>query len=454
MRFILVGLVLAAGLSNCAPQNKSGDRFAASRNAFSESSAEARPSQAARSEAGGARASANGLTVVYSSRSDEETAYLKQEQGVYTLYPFVWDEIPNLDRNPIEGELGIETAGFSALWLDAADFTGDGQSEVFVKIIKNTGEQEGAVYRRTGKRSAQEIFRIASLGEISGPLPASPNGPAGIEVEESSGSQAIKAVYRYSRESQGFIQESQRLAARNAEGVDVRAMNTSQIEEFLRGPWQKAGSAQGQDKVIAFFSPQTRRLVFGQGRMVEILDWQSSVKMASGLLLNTRNSQISYIANNARISVASAKEVDVTFQGNALWSGLYQRMDAQERADSAPQNQPLVNNAPPFSGIYRNAEGSEYAFNYPRFSIEENGRSRSGAFALFSLNGQDVLELRFLDARGFAEERKIYLIEFQEHKEGARLIRTLALTPGSLAVWGAEKTGSASALLEQIEIIS
>jgi hypothetical protein len=399
------------------------------------------------------------LTALYSAVTAEESAYLKQVGPQNIVYPFVWDRNPNIDRDPTEDETGIiiPIANYRDIWIDSADLDGNGAAEIFMRLISASGHQLIYVYKLNGK-IAQEIFALESTGELN----LISDDKAGLIIESEEVTPNGVESIRYQFDKNTFRQTARSIKPQSAmlsnkETAAIRSLSTENQENFLNGPWlrmpadgQSAGS-NGPADVIVHFKPETYEVVFGQSDMIEVFNWRISTRVHSGLLLDARNSQINEIANNITVMYRSNNEIQLRFTGDSVWKGIYKRMTAREKEASLPQIKALEFDALTLSGLFKSALGTEYTFSYPNFTIMSNDAVEKGTYAIFTINNQNIIEMRFLNSRGLVTDRKAYAIEFQERREGNRLVRTLSLTPGSLIVWGLEGDSNTQVYLEQIE---
>jgi hypothetical protein len=120
------------------------------------------------------------------------------------------------------------------------------------------------------------------------------------------------------------------------------------------------------------------------------------------------------------------------------------------------------------SGIFRNNQGLEIAFEPPYFTwIDEVEGGASGGFSILFdiplLNGfylerdipdrVSIITFRFLNKSGIPEEDKVFVLEHQVNKDNNTLVKTIHLTSANLIVNGAVLTTKESLTLEQIEIV-
>ncbi|MCL2519463.1 MAG: hypothetical protein FWE37_00465 [Spirochaetaceae bacterium] len=399
------------------------------------------------------------LSHVFSSLNGEESAYLKQVGNQHTVFPFVWDRFPNIDRDPTEDETGIVVPinNYRAIWLDAISLPGYALPAIFLKLIAANGQQLAYVYRNIDN-VAVEIFALESLGEINLSMVA---GELFIDREETVATGLEVHRYGFSGSSfqlnSVFIRNESTLL-NNPEARALRALDVRAQEAFLHGPWIRSeldsGSflATNSGQVLVQFRPESREIVFGEHDMLEVFNWNFSTRLQTGLLLSTRNSQIDYITSNITIVYHSNNEILLRFNGDSPWRGTYRRMTASQMESTLPRSRSIELFPLQLNGSYFSASGSEWYFNATRFTLNEGANQRQGNYAVFRVNNQLILTLNFVNSRGITLEREAFLADFNERHEGGRTVRSLTLTPGELLVWGIEPAGVSPLFIEQIEL--
>ncbi|MEE8441809.1 MAG: hypothetical protein V3S41_08820, partial [Spirochaetia bacterium] len=104
-------------------------------------------------------------------------------------------------------------------------------------------------------------------------------------------------------------------------------------------------------------------------------------------------------------------------------------------------------------GLYTSDAGVEIVFGDTDFTYRDGRGQRSGGFALYRINNDLVLEMKFVDENRLPVESRRYSVEYAETTDDDRLIRTMLLQPGEVGIAGFFSSGDESTTLEQIELL-
>jgi len=248
----------------------------------------------------------------------------------------------------------------------------------------------------------------------------------------------------------------------------------SDFEEFLRGPWFK----QNEINHVVFFNPEYETINFYDGNVLEIYIIEDIIRHGYRLSLITRNNSISSIkkwiiitiSSHDTMEIASSKAQYKTIVESEQWEGTYSRLTADllETFLQTHGSTVRINDSLELSGIYRNNDGFEIAFEPPHFTwIDDENGGASGGFSIMSdvplVNGfylereiadrVSVITFRFLKESGIPVEDRTYVLEHSVKEESNTIVKTIVLTPADLIVSGATLTSKESVSLEQIEIV-
>ncbi|GAB4370136.1 MAG: hypothetical protein Kow009_06690 [Spirochaetales bacterium] len=348
--------------------------------------------------------------------------------------------------------------------LYASDILGDHVPEIVCMGRNNKGEQTLDIFRKTLPPEGlglyyTSIFSLASNGSIE--IQEQPrseayrllqkNDPSFLitvytrDPESTNFMDLIKYTYYWNQMEQqyvlggeekipGQIQAERQLAelfAKDAEG----------FEQFLAGPWYrvqtktKDPSANPKQEMV-YFDPVSRRIVFYNDEMQEILVWRSSYRtIYRGLFINTHNEAIPGIQKQISISVQGMDTIELQARSiDDTWSSTYKKLSKELQNLYISSRTPRSALSPAqLEGSFRSETGMEIRFQGNSFVLQEKGRQFSGVFVVYSIQDQTILEMKALKPNGLVEFHRFYSItlkeEEQDEKQGSKKARSLVLTP-------------------------
>lgn len=404
------------------------------------------------------------LTALFNSEGTESTAYLKRISSAQGIFPSAWDRFDNTSGDPTEGEayIPIPNGEIATAFADVLDLSISKKPVIAARVLWTDGTQNLYVYRIDDRYQPSEIFSLASKGQIN--INHGDRDDVQIQNDEPLAEGIRRTQYRY--EGGKFTSISPViLDKKQVPGYRDNAEGKSDQISRLRGPWvfrenlpdsifTPAGMS--RDRVIVSFMPETRQIIFSQNDMAEIFSWRSSTNVLSGLLISLQNSFVSQIVQSAIIQFLTPDRIIIRFQGDMIWTGIYDRMTRQQRNFTIEQQNMILHpNGMELAGSYRSADGREFFFSYPNFTMRQTGDNPSeehGTYAILHVNKQDILEIHTTDQNGWMKQRHIYQFSNSERKEGGRLIRSFVITPGDLYIYGVVTDGARPTTFEQVSI--
>ncbi|PIE04946.1 MAG: hypothetical protein CSA76_01500 [Spirochaetales bacterium] len=227
-------------------------------------------------------------------------------------------------------------------------------------------------------------------------------------------------------------------------------------KEYLRGAWFKeSGNGSYQDMV--YFDPEADQMMFFDGEIQEVFSWGTSHRTtAKRLYTKVYNLIIPALFDNVNIT---AEAWDRIYLDRVVtpekWDGTYRRLGSalQNILDSQSRLSPLVQKIP-LSGVWKGFDGEEVVFTLPAVEWKTQDKIRTGTASIFTMNGVQVFQVRFIKKNGAPEETVNWIIQFQEDRDDTRIIRSISITPAILQATGIRSTGENARRFEQIEIIS
>ena len=404
------------------------------------------------------------LVTLFNTEGSESTAYLKRIATAQGIFPLAWDRFDNTSGDPTEGEayIPIPNGEIGTAFVDILDLSASKKPVVAARVVWTDGTQNLYIYRLNDNHQPTEIFSLASKGQIN----ITHTDPDDVQIQNDEPlTEGIRRT-QYEYDGRKFVSISPVILDRKvALGYGETSGRSSDAISRLRGPWVFrenlpdsifTPSDMNKDRVLVNFMPESKQVIFSQNDMAEIFSWRSSTNVLSGLLISLQNSFVSQIMQSAIIQFLTPDRIVIRFQGDMIWTGVYDRMTRQQRNFTIEQqNMVLQANSMELAGSYRSTDGKEFFFSYPNFTMrdtKEEGSEEHGTYAILHVNKQDILEARTIDQNGRVKDRYIYQFSNNERREGGRLIRSFVITPGKLYIYGVVTDGARPTTFEQVSI--
>ena len=365
--------------------------------------------------------------------------------------------------------------------LYTADVLGDHVPEIICMGRNNKGEQTLDIFRKTlppqglglyytsifsqsstGSIEIQEQPRSEAYRLLQKNDPSFPIFVFNRDPESSNFMDLIKFTYYWNQREQhyvlggeekvpGQIQAEKQLAELFAKDADA-------FEQFLFGPWYRISTGvknppTSLQQEMVYFDPLSRRIVFYNNEMQEILVWRSSYRtIYKGLYINTHNEAIPSIQKQISISVVGMDTVELQVRSiDDTWSSTYKKLSKELQNRYISARIPKITLSPiQLEGTFKNQEGIEIAFKGNSFILIENEKRSSGVYTLYSFQEHTILELKGLKPNGLSEFLRSYSVLLQEEKKSPQIIRNLILTPVKVEVSKVIEQGGDSLRLYQI----
>ena len=363
--------------------------------------------------------------------------------------------------------------------LYTSDLIGDHEQEIVCFGINNAGEQTLDIFRRTSN--------TLGLGLAYSPI-LSVAADVNITIEEIDRSEAFQALEAISGQSFPVIVERRELETSNVFATvktsyfwdfptrryvpvfeeqvsgdlvqdsrlhDLFAGSETEFEEFLDGPWYRTTSVPDEVQIV-FFGTSDRTIVFHSGYLQQAFNWDDSAKTVygRGIQLFVTNEILRSLKRLISVSVTDLNQITLVVQDTDGLGGTYDRLtDSLQEAilDRDDRSAALMEFQP--RGLYVSDGGVEIMFGDPDFAYHDIEGQGSGGYALSRINGDVVLELKFVDENRLPVESRRYSVEYEETTDDEKLIRTMLLRPGEVGISGFAPSDSASFTLEQIELL-
>ncbi len=219
------------------------------------------------------------------------------------------------------------------------------------------------------------------------------------------------------------------------------------FEGYLEGIWYKASvDPRSSAARLVIFDPLERTLSFHEENVTETYQWEDSHSTRYGIFIGSRSTAVKTLRRLIDVELTGRETVSLRiFQDMRLkadvtenWNGTYKKMTAELAAAFRKEDPVVSRSDASLSGNYRGNDGSVLSFDPPRFTLVRDGKSESGGFSVFTLQGAEVLEMKFLTDTGIVGRRASYRLTRDSRKDGQDIVEILNLAPVRVAIDGLE----------------
>ena len=223
----------------------------------------------------------------------------------------------------------------------------------------------------------------------------------------------VEIIYAYNPEN-GFYEQINRtrIPGPQVEQRRVRELlgNRPAFEEFITGLWYYIGPQGIIDRnQYIYFDPPNREIIFYGEETQQVFSWQNSTTTRYGLFISSHNISVSTLRRSIDLELESLESIRVRIledvrlpvRTNAPWDGSYRKAGPPEQIQLPPALDAHID------ALYDGTIGKLRFFPNGAYELNHGGAARQGRYAFFSMNDQELLELRPAEPRS---ERETYLI--------------------------------------------
>jgi hypothetical protein len=337
-----------------------------------------------------------------------------------------------------------ETQSYKRMWVASTaavqsgtvslytqDLIGDRNSCILVTGMNNRNEHTMTVFRRNPDTNSGEFYiKIAEL-EIDGSIVVQETGRTMAYQQGITRGQSFEiAAYGSDKSSENILDQVETIYAFNPgigryEEKRVTKIPGSQIEqrrlrellsgrpgvfeEFIKDLWYYVSPEGTLDlQQYIYFDPVKREIIFFGDETQQIFTWQRSTPTRYGLYIISQNIFISTLRRFLDIELESldsirlrvSEDVHLKILVGASWDGSYRRASLRIANEREPVR-PHVN------AVYESSWGRLQFYNTGEYTINSGGTLKKGNYIFFTVNGQELLEMRTGDS---ADSRMTYRI--------------------------------------------
>ena len=329
--------------------------------------------------------------------------------------------------------------------LFSQDLIGDRNNCIIVTGMNARNEHTMTIFKRSLYQSQNQAYiKIAEL-QIDGSIVIQETvRPYSYQQGISRGQSFNIAAYGHDDSSNNILDQIETVYSYNPmneqyERLRVSRIPGSQIEQrrlrellsgvpgvfenFITDLWYYV-SPQGtiDARQYLYFDPSGKEIIFFGDEAQQVFHWQSSTPTRYGLYVRSQNISISTLLRFIDIELESLdsirlrviEDVRLKITVNTSWDGSYRR------AGAANPKEPISRVKPSVDALYDSSWGRIQFHSTGEYTISSSGNVRGGRYVFFTVEGQELVELRpvtqRLDSSGAqinetAENRTVYRIE-------------------------------------------
>lgn len=367
---------------------------------------------------------------------------------------------------------------FTTFTVQAKDLIGDHNNEIICMGMDDSNEQTIVVFRRTpgnGPLSYTPILSLKadsiSIGDIQrsqGYQLGQTNGESfaiyAFNRDKSSQNilDQIKSTYTWDPKRGIYVKTADdRIPGAQVEREAVAKVLTGSekdFERFLQGGWYESnkGPLDPAARFLIFDKPNNT-ITFYTTDTQEVFRWTDSHSTRYGLYAGCQNEDITNLRRLMDIEMTGINTISVrVFEDLRMksdsqnsWDGTYQKLPADTMEMIAHNASSTAKPDFRLEGTYRSADGSVLLFAPPRYSLQRGGSVERGAFDLYRLGSDTVLELNILNDNGLSGGRRVYRATYTETKAGSQITKRLELEPARASISGLEILQENTLVFEQ-----
>ena len=218
----------------------------------------------------------------------------------------------------------------------------------------------------------------------------------------------VELIYTYNNERGVYEQaRTTRIPGSQIEQRRVRDLlngGKERFEQFIAGLWYYV-SPQGamDDRQYIYFDPRGGEIIFYGENIQQVFSWQNSSATRRGLYISSQNISVTTLRRFLDIELESLdsirvkvfEDVRLKIYVTAAWDGSYRKAETTEAAAalSGPSNRVL----PYIDAAYEGSIGRIVFSGDGNYTLTAGGMETRGRYAFFTLDNQDLLELRPLN---------------------------------------------------------
>lgn len=262
----------------------------------------------------------------------------------------------------------------------------------------------------------------------------------------------LKELWRWSFADKAYVLVSTEsipgasIARKKAESILDGTTETFKL--FLDGTWYKE-SIDPLSPAAQFITFQSRdeSLLFSGDGLIEVYGWENSNPTRYGLYIASRNQSVRNLRRLMDIELASADSINVrVFQDYRIkadisgrWDGRYRKLGAEIATAFKRVPAMATTGITDVSGIYESDDGMKLVMQGTTYRMEAVSGTQSGAFAMYTLDGKTILDMRQTPTDGGPSSRRSWIVESTlKNEPDGTMTRRLSLQEARIGILGIE----------------
>lgn len=367
----------------------------------------------------------------------------------------------------------------------ALDLLGDHNLELVCTGMNEKNEQTMTIFWRNGSDDAWQGPRFSKIFEqvADAVLIEATDRSESYKMGQTNADSWPISVWRPNLESTNILDQvketwtwsfSEKLYAKTAEekipGASIAKKIADGIldgkadtfERWLEGIWYKEGTDPlSSGAQFLTFQPRDGTVFFSGGGVLENFKWESSSPTRVGIYISCRNQSVSNLRRLLDVELETSESIDVrVFQDlrikadvSGRWDGRYRRLsrEAAKAFRTAPSG--AVVSSLDLNGLYAGSGGEKLSFSGSGYSMETSEGREEGGFAVYTLGGKTLLDLRALRFGGQpSSRRRSWILAMSTRSEDGGLpVTVLTLSPARVGIDGAVALEAAPLTLERLQ---
>ena len=320
------------------------------------------------------------------------------------------------------------------------DLIGNRNNCIIVTGINDLNEHTMTIFMRNSRFTASEPYKKIAELQIDGSIVIQETGRTlAYQQGITSGRSFTIAAYGHDSSSDNIMDQLETIYAFNPANEQYERINVSRIpgsqieqrrlreilsgnarvfENFVSDLWYYV-SPQGtiDQRQYLYFNSTGRSIIFFSDETQQIFQWQNSTSTRYGIYIRSQNISISTLLRFIDIELESLdsiklrvnEDVKLKITASTFWDGTYRRAGTVYQKETKPVIKPAV------GAVYDSPWGRLQFHDTGEYTLTSGGSSGNGRYVFFTIDENELLELRPEYARDSASSRMIYKVDTLEN---------------------------------------
>ena len=368
-------------------------------------------------------------------RAEEQFAVYRKASDIGPVFLTFFSYDENTRNYRRTWDMPTAATRAETITLFSQDLIGDRNNCIIVTGMNAQNEHTMTIFRRTPGQPTQNAYRKIAELHIAGSIVIQETGRTlayqqgiargtshniasyGQDPMSSNFLDQIETIYRFNTASGQYERSNvSRIPGSQIEQRRLRELLSGAkgvFENFIHGLWYYV-SPQGtiDTKQYLYFDPAGREIIFFGDEAQQVFQWQASTPTRYGIYIRSQNISISTLLRFIDIGLESLdslnirviEDVRLKITVSTTWDGSYRR--ATTPSSNAQEVSKIKE---PVNALYDSSWGRLHFSPTGEYTITLSGTSRKGHYVFYSVDGNELLELRPSD--NTSENRMIYRLE-------------------------------------------